>query len=130
MVGNFEVPVTASLRELFSRTHDKMSGSKPDDQQYPHDEQYEMYLACEVTADGDDSKIDTVKTEKNLLELIHYLNENGLAIPCITAYARCFSTRTRGVATRLHLKEVRERQAEGRSALLFLAPAKLKEAVA
>lgn len=125
MVGKFEVPVTPSLRELFLRTHVSMSGSKPTDYQYPTDEQHEMYFACEVAMAGDSSKIDMEKTEDNLLELLHYLNGNGVPVPEILGTIRCFGSRTRGVALRLHLKEVRERKKEeerNASMPLFLAP--------
>jgi hypothetical protein len=121
-VGNFVVPVTPSLRELFSHTHDMMSGAQPADKQFPHDEQYEMYLICEVAHKADKNQIDVEKTEDNLLEMIHYLNEQGVDVPEIIGTARCFSPRTRSVAVRLHLKEVRARHASEQAELHFMAP--------
>lgn len=135
-IGNFQVAVTPSLRELFSHTHAEMSGSEAADQQYPSSEQYEMYLACEVPVKGDKHKIDPEKTEDNLLELLHFLTENGVPVPEIIGAVRCFGPRTRGVSLRLHLHEVRTRKAEEKqeqernaSMPLFLAPA-LQVAVA
>lgn len=97
---------------MFSRTHDMMSGSKPNDPQYPYEEQYEMYLLCEVVLPDDKNKLDMDKTEDNLLELIHYLNENGVPVPAIIGKlkdsgVRCFSTRTQSLAMRLHMRDVR-----------------------
>lgn len=135
-VGNFQVPVTPSLRELFSHTHAEMSGSKPTDPQYPSSEQYEMYLACEVPVKGDKDKIDPEKTEDNLLELLHFLTENGVPVPVIYGPIRTFGRRTKAVSLRFHLDRVRAREAEEKqeqereaSMPLFLAPA-LQAAVA
>ena len=100
MVGNFEVPVTPSLRECFSRTHDETSGSLPTDQQFGKDEQYKMYQLCWVLDDND--MIVVAETEANVLELMHYLSDYGLTGQGVIADIRLFSENTVPVAKRLH----------------------------
>ena len=129
MVGNLTVTVTPSLRELFSRTHDVMSGDKPIDQQFRHDEQHEMFVACQIAPTGKKGKIDGRSTEDNLLELIDFLYKNGVPVLGIIGEIRCFGKRTRGVAIRLHCEEFRQHKAEAEAAMskpvprvLFAAP--------
>lgn len=100
MVGNFEVPVTPSLRERFSRSHDETSGSLPTDQQFGKDEQYKMYQLCWVLDDND--MIVVAETEANVLELMHYLSDYGLTGQGVLADIRLFSENTVPVAKRLH----------------------------
>lgn len=106
-VGNFKAAVTTDLRELFAHTHDVMSGSDLTSKQYPLDEQYEMFVVCEVAVKGDKDTLDMERTEENILELLRYLNEQGLRIPEIHPKIRRFSATTRAVALKLHLDRVR-----------------------
>ena len=143
MVGNFSVPVTPNLRELFSRTHAAMSGEEPTSQQFMHDEQYEMYLVCQIAHKGKKGKLDKEQTEDNLLELIDFLFRNGVPVREIIGEIRCFGKRTRGVAIRLHCEEIRQHKAEAKKVeaeaqavmpkavphLLFAEPS-LQEAIA
>lgn len=54
----------------------------------------------------------TKQTERNYLELMHYLYENGVVVSVIHADVRCFSRTTKGVAMRLRIEQVRQRRIE------------------
>lgn len=104
--GRYEITITPSLRDQFAEKHATMSGSKPGSKQYPYDEQKKMYEICVASKAGAKGQIDWVKTEDNLLELIHFLDANGVAIPDIIPAIRRYSERTLGISMRLHVLEV------------------------
>lgn len=114
----FEIAHTKELRDTFARIHQEMSGANPSGPQFPFKEQYEMYKSCAVPNRALPDEIDVEKTEDNLLELIHYLNENGVGVTKIFGPARTFSRQTQGVSMRLRLDE-RRRSSDS----LFQAPA-------
>lgn len=123
--GRYQIAITPSLRELFTHTHAQMSGRDPESKQYPFDEQYEMYLVCQESLPGKKQVIDPEKTEDNLLELLHYLHESGVAVPAIIAEIRCFGDRTKGVAMRMRVREVGEhkKSTKAQADSLFSHPA-------
>lgn len=73
MVGDFPVPYTAWLREIFASTHNMMSASLPSDKQFSFEEQEEMFVMCENE--------DPAQQASNRLELIHYLARQGVPVP-------------------------------------------------
>ncbi len=98
--GNFKISVTPSLRELFA--HIQASTQRP---------MRQMVAACEVRLPS--GKLDKMSTENNLLELMHHLHATcGVAIPQIAPIIRCFGERTKGVAMRLHTRDVRLQRGE------------------
>ncbi|MGV9001545.1 MAG: hypothetical protein ACOH18_01140 [Candidatus Saccharimonadaceae bacterium] len=102
----FKITVTASLRELFAQTHAK-TDSDPDaaNKKFPTSEQFKLYLVCQAASNDD-----AVKFEDNLLELMEYLDEEGLPIAQISIGIRLYSPRTKGVAIRLAIARHRENQ--------------------
>lgn len=70
-VGIFEVPFTKSLRDLFVRTHLKMSSTLPPEDQFLREEQEELLNAC--------LNEDEQQQAANVLELVHYLATNGVS---------------------------------------------------
>jgi len=109
MVGDLELTRTPELRADFALIHARMSGSTPELPQFPTDEQFALYRKCRVLS-GDGDVLDEEATEANLLELMHYLHENGLGVPKVAVGIRLFSDQTIGLAKRLHYKEYRERK--------------------
>lgn len=107
-----DIAIAPEMRTVFERTHAMMSGAAPTTQQYPLSEQREMYLMCEVMIDGSKTMVDEEKTEDNLLGLIKFLHDKGIAVPDIIGDARCFGSRTRQLAMHLHLRAYRVRQAQ------------------
>lgn len=98
------------LSELISRTHREMSGSKPVDEQFDNDEQTEMRLLCEVYTSGDDAELDREQTERNFVELIHYLVYRGVLVPQISGKIRCFGDETKKISKIIGFAQARERR--------------------
>ena len=110
MVGAFEVPVTEELREIFARTHLMTSQNLPAEEQFDHDEQHLMLLACRVVSD-EDMASQARKSKKmadreaDLCELLHYLVMNRVPIREVLAEIRTFSTRTKQLSVRLCIEQ-------------------------
>lgn len=114
--GTLESSKQAQLCDEFARTHLMMSGSTPSTKQFPPDEQYEMFLLCEVQLAGNKNELDKEQTETNVLELIRYLNGNGVRIPDIIPEVRRFNSAlgspTRRLVMGLHVGEYRRQRQE------------------
>lgn len=105
MVGVYEVSTTEKLREAFAKIHRSVSASKSTDEQFSHEVQHALLLACRTALGKEPSTTALKDREDDLCELMHYLASHRVPACSIIEEVRLFSHRTIGLTKQLRFQQ-------------------------
>lgn len=122
----FQVPEIRGLRKQFERMQSKMHGQQSTGITFTSAQQREMYDHCLLYTSGHGGQkvLDFDKTEERLMVLLDFLVSQGVPVPEVHPDIRCFSRRTKGLATRSIIAAYRQGHGKPVTVIEPVAPIK------